>query len=226
MSKSSKLRVVSALLLGVLMLSACLNTPAAEPTADINAIYTQAAETLSAQLTQTAMAMPTATFTPAPSNTPAVTPTPMPTLPPLGTQPAVGTSLPSLATATQALVQSPDAAVWVSQVLEDGKVFDTNFDDSALDQVWVLKNTGTTTWTKDYQYRFYAGDKLHQAAAYNLKEDVKPGGEVKLFLDVDIPTTPGEYNTIWVITNKDGRNFYTFNWSIKVVKAGDPTPAP
>ncbi len=222
MLKNSKLRVISILLLGVLSFSACSGKAPASPTPDINLIYTQAAETLSVQLTQTAAAMPTATFTPAPSNTPPPTATPFATLPPLGTQPGANPPI-SIATATKAVATSPDAAVWINQVPADGTVFVSGNNYDEQDVIWTLKNTGTTTWNKNYYYRFYAGDSLSKSSSYYLKEDVKPGQEVKLPVDLKVPSAVGEYSMIWVITNPDGANFYTFNISIKVVAA---TPKP
>lgn len=212
MLKNGKLRIVLALLICVVVLSSCLNRTPASPTPDVNMIYTQAAETLAVQLTGTAAAMPTATFTVAPTETQAPTATLASTLP-LGTaQPLV--TLPGVATATLAAPKAPDAAAWVEQTPADG--FQMNPGQS-FDIVWKLKNTGTTTWTTNYQYRYFSGAKLHENKnTYNLKSAVAPNDEALLVVDGIAPMTAGEYTTTWVITNEAGTNFYAFTLTIKV----------
>jgi hypothetical protein len=81
----------------VFVLCAC----SAEPTQDPVLIYTQAAQTVEAQLTGTALAKPadTATPTPIPTQLPTIAPTTtpvkvgLPTLPPLGTLPVLDATL-------------------------------------------------------------------------------------------------------------------------------------
>lgn len=89
-------KLITGLISGlILSLGAC----SAEPTQDPALIYTQAAQTVAAQLTEAALAQPADTSTPVPSPTqpPTLSPTstPMivglPTLPPLGTMPAGNT---------------------------------------------------------------------------------------------------------------------------------------
>ncbi len=220
MLKKSKIRVVLALLLSAALLTSCLNNAAQSPTPDVNMVYTQAAQTLAFQLTGTAAAMPTATFTPAPTNTTAPTATLAGTLPPLGTiAPAI--TLPGIATATQSVPKAPDAALWVEQTPADGTLIGAG---TKFDVAWKLKNTGTTTWTTKYFYRYYSGAKLHEnTSSYFLKSTVSPEGEVILYADMIAPMTSGEYTTTWVITNEAGVNFYPFTLTIKV---GQSTAAP
>ena len=220
MLNKSKIRVLLALLLSVALLTSCLNNAAQSPTPDVNMVYTQAAQTLAFQLTGTAAAMPTATFTPAPTNTTAPTATLAGTLPPLGTlAPAI--TLPGVSTATLSGAKSPDAALWIEQTPADGTLIGAG---TKFDVAWKLKNTGTTTWTTKYYYRYYAGAKLHEnSSSYFLKSTVSPEGEVILYADMIAPMTSGEYTTTWVITNEAGTNFYAFTLTIKV---GQSTAVP
>lgn len=220
MLNKSKIRVLLALLLSVALLTSCLNNAAQSPTPDVNMVYTQAAQTLAFQLTGTAAAFPTATFTPAPTNTTAPTATLAGTLPPLGTiAPAI--TLPGVATATLSAVKAPDSALWVEQTPADGTNIGAG---TKFDIAWKLKNTGTTTWTNKYYYRYYAGAKLHEnTSSYFLKTSVNPEDETILYADMIAPMTPGEYSTTWVITNEAGVNFYAFTLTIKV---GNATAAP
>ena len=208
--------VASALLLTTLAiaLSACGGGDA-EPTLDANQVYTQAAETVQVQLTQTAAAMPTATqtSTPEPTLTPTVTEA-VPTMSlPGETTPQAG--LPGTTQATPAPQQNlPDKATWVSNSPEDGTIKRPG---EKFDLVWIMENTGTTTWTTSYQYRYYAGDRVHENVnSYFLPKEVKPGETVELRVDALAPDTGGSKYTLWVLTNAEGANFgrMDFTWTV------------
>ena len=221
------------LLASLFVLAACSSPAAASPTADPNVIYTAAAQTVQAQLTKAAALTPSATAVPptattAPTNTQpaqqvttplAGTQIVLPTLPLPGstTMPTLGLpTLPPLVTSTVALPASGDKGLWVSQTPEDGA---TVVKGAKFDVVWRLRNTGTTTWTTKYQYRYFSGSKLTEdKTAYFLKTSVKPNEEVDLVMDALAPSKTGEYMTNWVITNEQGTNFYSFNITIKVVE--------
>lgn len=219
-----------ALIISVLVMSACNGTPP-EPTPDANMIYTAAAQTVQAQLTQEALLNPTATNTPEPTNTPQPTSTlaGIPTLPLPGavTPGSVQITLPAISTATVQAGPVADKAEWVTQSPADGTELPNDLD---YDIVWTLKNTGATTWTTDYLYRFYAGDTLHQKSSYKLPKTVAPGESVDLTVDGKTSGLKGEKTATWVITNKDGANFYAFTVTLKFTgeeaTAVNPTDLP
>ncbi len=202
---------VNALIIFPLLLTACGPTSTPAPTVDVNALYTQAAVTIFAQLTANA---PTIAPTTAATNTamPSMTPLggALPTLPPLAT-------LPSLSTPTTAASNAPDKAAYVTQSPSDysnvttGKVFNI---------IWRLRNVGTTTWNTNYVYRFYsASNKISTSAnGYNLPASVPPNGEVELKAVATASGTPGTYDTRWVITNAEGVNFGSFDLTVNVVQ--------
>jgi hypothetical protein len=206
---------LNALLVLTLLLTACAPQATPEPTIDANQLYTQAAQTVVAQLTLNA---PPATQTPAATKAPTATNTPLggalPTLPPLST-------LPSLATATKSALNIADKAIYITQSPSDnatvagGKVFNIT---------WRLRNTGTTTWNNQYVYRFYAAaNKIPTAAnGYNLTTNVAPNGEVDLTVVATAPTSAGLYDTQWVLTNPEGVNFARFTLTLNVT-AGSTT---
>lgn len=195
------------LLSGLLLLSACSRSEAT-PTTDPALIFTQAAETVAAGLTQTAASMHTATptVTLPPTSTPeptqAVTPTsavsPTATIPPTATRPSVA-----------------DRADFVSQSPLDGTVM---YPEQPFTLTWTVKNVGTTTWTTAYQVRFFLGDATLRFGASDIRfpKEVKPNENVDLTLSMKAPTKAGDYTTIWVLTNADGQNFYTLTLNIKV----------
>jgi len=219
-----------ALIISMLVMSACNGTPP-EPTPDANMIYTAAAQTVQAQLTQEALLNPTATNTPEPTNTPQPTSTlaGVPTLPLPGavTPGSVQITLPAISTATVQAGPVADKAEWVTQSPADGTELPNDLD---YDIVWTLKNTGATTWTTDYLYRFYAGDTLHQKSSYKLPKTVAPGESVDLTVDGKTSGLKGEKTATWVITNKDGANFYAFTVTLKFTgkeaTAVNPTDLP
>jgi len=56
-------------------------------------------------------------------------------------------------------------------------------------------------------------------------KDVKPNESVDLTLSMKAPNRAGEFNTVWVLTNADGANFYTLYLKIRV-GGSTPTPSP
>ncbi len=191
------------LLLGILILTACTPKATPSPTVNPDDIRTQAMQTVQAQLTQTALAAPSATptFTVVPTNTPEpATPTLSITLPPT----ALATTQVFLPTNTLSS-GIRDQATYVSQSPSDGTVFAPA---QTFTMTWRLKNTGPTTWTTQYKFRFYAGSGGRMGAAdINLPRDVAPNSEIDITLQMTAPLTAGEYNTIWVLSNQDGINF-------------------
>lgn len=198
----------NALMAAILLLTACTPAAAPAPTLDPNQLFTQAAQTVIAQLTKNA---PTATLTPAVTKAPTATSTQLgalPTLPPLAT-------LPSLATPTRASLNIADKAMYITQSPTDnssvtaGKVFNIT---------WHLRNVGTTTWNQNYVYRFYSAvNKLSTAAnGYNLTKTVPPNGEIDLTVVATAPSSAGTYDTQWVLTNPEGVNFAPFTLTINV----------
>jgi len=203
-------KIRGGILLSVLLLltlAACSNANAT-PTTSPEMVYTQAAQTVAAGLTQTAVLLPTATSTP--------------TLPPTNTPPptqavtvasTIGTTPVTLASPTKSV--GPDKAEWVAQSPGDGTVF-TPGEDFTL--TWTVKNTGSTTWTTDYQLRFYLGNSALRFTASDIKfpKEVKPNDTIDLSLRMEAPHNGGDYTTIWVLSTNEGVNFYPLTFTLKV----------
>jgi len=235
----------SVLLACVLFLAACGgNATPPPPTPDQNLIYTAAAQTVAAQITNEAKLNPSPTVTPMPPTAtlePTISlptlPAALPTLPAaapaatsalpglLPTVPAAGTpvALPGFATATQARLPSADKCEWVSQSPQDGALVVVG---AQFDIVWFIKNTGTTVWTKEYLARFYSanGGKFHERTSYPLRKEVKPNEVAEVVIDAVAPKTTGEAVENWVLTNTTGTNFCVFNLTIKVITADQIQP--
>lgn len=209
----------------MILMTGCGAQTAQTPTADPKMVYTEVALTVQAQFTSNAKLTAKPSSTPQPTETQAVTATLRPSSTPLGTLPAVpsvtkgtpGSALPSATTApiggaTQPAATSPDKMLYVSQAVADYTTFQKN---EGFTQTWIIKNVGTTTWDENYQVRLYGGERFNGNDG-SIGQVVKPEGTAKISVDMRAPDKQGEYTSIWVITNPDGRNFGSFTLSIKV----------
>lgn len=209
-------RLVAFLGLMLVLVSCSTPTVVSPPTPDVQAIQTEAAKTVVAQITIDAALQPTAT-TAATATIPepiVVTATPepaTPTVPPAATATLIPTTRPVTSggvvypTATRRA--GPDQAQLISQDPKDGTVFSAGYE---FDGVWVFKNVGTSTWTTGYEYRYASGAELAMSNSYALSESVEPGDSISLVADMKTPTEAGRYVTYWQLVNENGDVFYEF----------------
>ena len=168
----------------ILILSAC-NLPSNAPaTEEPNAVFTAAALTVEAQLTQS---VPFSTLTlppPAATNT-AFT---LPTSAPATLQPA--------ASATAVC----DQAFFVKDVsIPDGSEFAPG---GTFTKTWRLRNAGTCTWSS-YTLVFESGDLMGATSPQTIGT-VPAGQEVDLSVNFTAPSTAGAYRSYWRIRNASG----------------------
>jgi hypothetical protein len=216
-----------ALLLLSLFLSACNLGQEPEPTPDIDAIFTAAAETVQAQfalqLTQTALAAPTATLPPPPptatsiptfaiGGSPAVpATTPLATLG-VGTQPSgfpvLATATPLVALATQAEQRCRDSAFVADITYPDGTVVN---DDAWLAKAWSVQNTGTCAWDDGFSLQPVTGNaKGEWVIDEKTIKKVEPGEIVNIEIHIKTPSKEGEWGGCWRMRGDDGYYFGTF----------------
>jgi hypothetical protein len=216
MYRNKTIAWLACLAASLLVLVACTPAATGTPTPDANAVYTQAAGTVQAALTQSGALTPSATATTAPTNTPEATAAP--TLAETAASPAAPMTPIPVSTATKAGL--PDKAQYVGQGIAD----DTKFDPGAPFTItWTVKNTGTTTWTTKYLLRFYSGDQMGAPATVAFPKEVKPGENVDLSVNMSAPASSGTFISNWVLTNADGSNFYPLYIQIKVGNAPTAT---
>jgi hypothetical protein len=226
-----------ALIAGFLFLAACGGQGAKTPTPDAALIYTSAAQTVQAELTQVIdQRSPTPSITPFPdvSSTPevptavftdgTVAPT-LPGPPPGGTTltvvPSINTPVATLPVGTAA-----DKAQWVSNAPPDNATVETG---AKFDAAFTMKNTGTTTWKPSYTYRYFAGTLPVERRSYNFPAEVKPGDSGTFIIDIVAPDKAGPYNIWFKLTNDQGQNFGDMTLSVNVVNPAEtstPTSEP
>lgn len=171
-----------------LVLSSC-NLPSRAPqTEEPNAIFTQAALTVQAQLNQT----PTLA---APFNTPTLPP-PQPTNTPV--------TLPTLPPATNTPAASPTPLCDLGQFVRDVTIPDgTTFaPGTAFVKTWRLRNAGTCTWS-GYSLVFDSGEAMNGTSPTAIGT-VGPGQEVELTVNLTSPATVGSYRGYWRIRTASG----------------------
>jgi len=218
-SRSRKISLVLAVVCTAALVLAACNMPTPGEGGDP---VEQAIQTLQAQATQDYYSTVVAQLTPTTPSFP-VSPTNTITAP-TNTQPQPGTPLP---TATQqVIIVTPtpipatatpipptatpvpcNQASFVGDVtIPDGTklVAGTTFT-----KTWKIKNSGSCTWTDQYDVTFVKGDQLGTTTIVDLPKAVKPGETIEISVPMVVPSTPGTYKSHWQLVNTNGVRFGT-----------------
>jgi hypothetical protein len=214
--------ITAVILTAALALGGCSPTSALQPpTPDqqvvestVQAIKTQAAETVIAELTLNAP-LPTETLLPSPTPPPPTEePSPPPPLPTATSAPVVFPTATFIPLPTQTATPSALACAIVSQSPASGAVFKVRED---FDLVVKVKNTGTKDWDKHVVDYFYvSGTKLQSYVdIIDMPDSVVSGSEITLIIDMTAPDKEGTYTASWAI-GEGSTKYCTVNVSIKV----------
>lgn len=195
-------------------------------------LFTQAAQTLSVQLTQVASdatgtaAAITPTYTPTvtpqlptdtprPTNTPltVATSTPIFTPTPLSTSGVARTSTPIIGggggqTGTPG---TPGTYCNAAKFVEDVTIpDDTKVNPgTGFTKTWRLENFGYCTWTTSYKLVWVSGDRMSAPAEVPMPEEVRPGEEVDISVNMIAPIEAGTYESYWKLADAAGTLFGT-----------------
>ena len=178
-SKIKHQMIVLAIFL-MLALSACGSANAdATPTLSVDAIYTAAFQTLSAQqATQLALTPPTATSSPTP--------------PPVPTQ-SGGFQFGS-PTTSSGVVQGCNGAAFVKDItIPDGTTINPG---NTFIKTWSLLNNGTCAWSTSYKFTFISGDAMN-GTSVPVPNSVPAGQQVQISVTLTGPTALGNYKGYW-----------------------------
>jgi hypothetical protein len=230
------------LMTAALTLVACNVGASPAPTVDINAINTAAVATamgqISAQLTQTALAVPSST--PLPSDTPiplatfalptSATGSPVPggALPTVSfnstanTTPLAGFTpigSPIAPAATTSLGNSCNNSAYIADVTyPDNTEIKPGTD---FKKTWRVQNTGTCTWDEGYKLAFINGDKALDPYSFEFKKStdfVTGGATADLSINLTAPLKEGTYTATWQMQSDQGVYFGTPLTVVIVVK--------
>jgi hypothetical protein len=142
--------------------------------------------------------LPSQTPDVAPSGTDTITETPAISIT------SSATVSPTASLTAGAITRPEDWAKLVSSLPSDGSYFAPT---ENFTKVWILKNIGTTTWTKDYDLVFISGTSMTKKLVYPLPSKVLPGKSIQISLEQIAPKTPGTYQGFWMLSNKSGDTF-------------------
>jgi hypothetical protein len=214
----SILKVTVWLLAASLTISACaLITPRSQIQSD-EAVFTQAAQTIQARLTQQVYeaavaqltqiaAMPTATATdipPTPTETQVVPTNTLP--PPVGTTSPVTQAPPTKTSPPATAIPIPcDKVEFIRDItFEDGSVIAPS---ARFTKIWRVKNTGSCTWNTNYALVFVSGERMKADKQVALSNRVFPGETVDLSVEFTAPSDSGRFRSFWMISNPSGKRF-------------------
>ena len=193
-----KQKMIFVLLIGILILTACGAGDAdATPTLSADQLQTQAVETFSTGLTQTALAAP-------PTQTPFPTLTASPTFAPFAT-PTAGTPL---ALPTNTGSASSQTACYALTFVSDVNIPDntTMTPGQTFTKTWKVLNSGTCTWDVDFKFAFTTGNALGGTTVV-LPAAVASGAQYEISVPMTAPTTAGTYQSNWRMQTAGGQFF-------------------
>jgi len=178
-------RLTSILFTLIFGISACNLPSDATPTQGAETILTAAAQTVEANMTQSAILNP-------------------PTVPVIPTSTAgAATVTLAVSTNTQAAATGTptcDLAQFVKDVtVPDGTEFDPN---ETFTKTWQIRNIGACTWS-GYTMVFDAGEAMGGPATTPIGS-VAPGQEINLSVNLKAPASDGSYRGYWRIKNSAG----------------------
>jgi hypothetical protein len=200
--KMSFIRTGLIYLATLLIVSGCSNLiaqPEITETGD-DVIYTQAAQTVSAALTEQAAGTQAVQATLPPETASSAT------LP----SPVESSPTPTLVAVTSTPAPTAggtctDKAVYVNDVtIPDGTTF---LPGEKFVKTWRLRNAGTCTWTTGYALIFAGGDPMSGVSPVSLRGDVPPESTVDISVELTAPASDGLYKGNWQLRNADGKNF-------------------
>lgn len=166
----------------------------AAPTTSVEALFTQAAETLIAQdATQAALRTPTAAASPS-----------------IFATVGVGTA------AAPAAVGNVSLTPVTGDCLNAGYVSDLTIQDgettaagTKFTKTWSVVNSGTCEWTTAFKLGFQEGDQMG-GAVVALPDAVQPGETVPVSVALTAPAAAGTYEGKWILVNDQGAPFGDF----------------
>jgi hypothetical protein len=202
----------AAMILFVLLLSACSANANSTEEPALDSICTAAASTLSAQ---EILSMPTPTTTMPGTSTPLLLPTPAPTM---VTPQNVVVSYSPASTA-----KGCNDATYVSDVtIPDGTVLAPG---ESFAKTWKFQNTGTCTWTEDYQITFVSGTEMDGDAA-DIDQEVAAGDPDDISVVLVAPNSEGTFTGYWRLADENGNLFGQSVYVMIVVSEDAATSTP
>lgn len=203
-----KVSIAAIGVVGIILLTACTN----------HTVENQGQATLDQINTSVGMTLTAANLN--------ITDTTMPTDTQTETPPATATLAAHLPTATVYYIStstSCDNAAYVSDVtIPDNTMVAPG---QAFIKTWMIKNTGTCTWSTSYSINHSSGNTM-SGESTALEESVAPGSSVEVSVAMVAPTTSGTCTGYWIMQNAGGSAFGGYVTVIIVVSSSAATITP
>lgn len=74
-------------------------------------------------------------------------------------------------------------------------------------KTWRIKNTGTCTWTPNYELVYVDGSLMGSSREVSLPDFVLPGETVDISVELTAPFDEGTYRGNWALRNEEGTQF-------------------
>ncbi len=184
------MRPIKSILISIVAtLSLLLGACGAQPTPDVAAISTAAAQTVEARFTQQAVAVP-------------ATPLPPPETPhPPAGPPPPATTTPGLPPPNRN-GDTCYAMTFVSDItVPDGMIIAPGV---RFTKTWRVRNDGNCVWDQKYSLVLDKGDALGTVTNFPLTRVVNPGDSLDLSIEMTAPNTDGNYAGYWHIATPYG----------------------
>ena len=110
--------------------------------------------------------------------------------------------------------------VFISETIPDGYEINPN---TNFTKTWRWRNDGTCTWNTNYQLVFYSGDQMGGVAVKNFTQNVAPGEQVDISVDLKSPSSAGTYRGYWKL--RDDKGEYYVNTMYVDIKVKSLTPS-
>lgn len=98
-------------------------------------------------------------------------------------------------------------AEFVSETIPDNTPYNAG---ESFTKTWRLKNVGTCTWNTNYKLTFFSGDKMNGPSEKNLTQNVAPGEQIDISVDLKAPASAGTYEGVWKVKDADGAFFVNY----------------
>lgn len=183
-------RTIGVALATALLLTACgSREPEGTPTLSSEQVQTQAVVTFEAALTATALSIPT--------ETPTTTQSP--------TAPVIS---PQAATSTPTVGVTPvDACLGMRYVSDVTIPDDTEMSPGQeFTKTWRVRNSGSCAWEQGFELAFTGGEAM-EGSTLELDDEVEPGEQEDLSVELTAPDEEGTYRGNWRMRNASGAYF-------------------
>ena len=138
-----------------------------------------------------------------------------------------GTTITSFSTVSVSIiVQTTDAATFLSETIPDGTIFAPN---TAFTKTWTFKNTGTSTWNNTFKLRYVSstnGLLSNSQSDVPISGTVAPNGTYTFSIPMTSRSSVGTYREDWKFINGAGTtitSFSTMSVSIDVITSDAAT---